>query len=110
MTNYTNNRKQGLIRTVVLIFIAILILSVLGIDLRKAVESEMTQKNIGYVKATIITVWNRYLEEPAKFLWNGFVKYIWIPAIENLKNSAEQTEAEDESSVNVNGSVQLEPA
>ncbi len=79
------NKQQGLIRTIVLVVVAILVLSYFGIDLQKAVESQQSQKNIGYVKAVVITVWERYLKGPAEFLWNVFVNLIWQPVIHNLE-------------------------
>lgn len=95
MRNYTSNKKQGLIRTLVLVFIGILILSMLGIDLKETVESEMAQKNIGYVKATVITIWNVYLEQPAKMLWNFFVNLL----TKNVRGPGENT---DETSMGIN--------
>lgn len=47
----------------------------------------MAQKNIGYVKATIITVWNVYLEEPAKAIWNLLVKILTRSSTESTGNT-----------------------
>ncbi len=77
--------EKGFIRLIVIIVIAIFILSYLGIDLKKEVESAQAQKNIGYVKALVITVWEKYLEKPATYLWNIFINLIWEPSVKSLE-------------------------
>ncbi len=79
-------KQQGLIRLLVIIIIGILILSYFGFDIQKTVESEMAQKNIGYTKALVLTVWHKYLEAPVKYLWDLFIEFLWKPAFRNLKN------------------------
>jgi len=78
--------KQGLIKTLIIILIAILVLSYFGFDIKKTVESEMTQKNIGYVKALTITLWNTYLKNPATKAYDFYIEYFWTPALRNLTN------------------------
>jgi hypothetical protein len=77
--------QQGIVKTVILLVIALLILSYYGFDLRKTVDSPTTQSNFSYVKTFVVNFWTNYLEKPAKYVWNIFLTYIWTPAFENLK-------------------------
>lgn len=79
------NHQGGLIKTIVLIVIAILVVSYLGINLRALVTSPTTSDNFGYVKEATLYVWNNWLKKPADYLWNKlFIPLIWEPAIDNL--------------------------
>jgi hypothetical protein len=78
-------KQQGIVKTIILLVIALLILSYYGFDLRRTVESPTTQSNFGYVTTFVLNVWHNYLERPAKYLWNDvFINLIWNSAIENL--------------------------
>lgn len=75
-----------MIKWIILVLIGLIILGYLGIDVRQAVESPTSQSNIEYVKSVVVYVWDKYLEKPAKYLWNEiFIKLIWTTAIENLQ-------------------------
>jgi cell division protein FtsB len=79
--------NKGLIRTIVLVVIALLILSYFGFNLRNLVDSPNTQDNFNVAISFVIDVWNDYLKTPAMYLWNDiFLKLIWKPAIEILQN------------------------
>lgn len=87
MKNKAAAGNKGLIRTIVIIVIAILIVSYFGINLRALVTSSTTQDNISYVTTGAINLWNNYLKTPVTYVWNEvFVKLIWNTALENLKN------------------------
>ena len=74
-----------MIKWIVIALLGLIILGYLGFDVRKAIEAPTTQSNIEYAKNVVIYVWNKYLEQPAKFAWNFFIKYIWSTAVDNLK-------------------------
>jgi hypothetical protein len=79
--------KQGIVKTVILIIIALLILSYYGFDLKQTVESPTTQSNFSYATKFVVNVWHTYLERPAKYIWNEiFLKLIWHSAVTNLEN------------------------
>jgi hypothetical protein len=50
--------QQGLIKIIVIIVIAVLILSFLGIDIKQAIESPTTKHNFSYITQAILWVWN----------------------------------------------------
>ncbi len=79
------NTKQGIVKIVILLVIALLVLSYYGFDLRKTVESPNTQSNFTYAKDLVINFWHNYLERPVKFVWNIFITYIWGPAFDAFK-------------------------
>ena len=76
----------GLIKTIIIIVIALLIISYLGINLRSIVNSPTTQSNFSYVWNGIVYIWQTYLQAPATVVWNFFLTYIWDPAIRNLEH------------------------
>lgn len=75
----------GIVSWVIIIVVALLILSYYGFSLRTLVQSPTTQDNFGYVATTTVTFWDKYLEQPANYLWNDvFINLIWDPGIKNL--------------------------
>ena len=82
-------REGGLIKTILLIVIAILVVSYFGINLRALVTSPTTQDNVTYVTTAAINLWNNYLKGPVTYLWNEvFLSLIWNTAMNNLKNGS----------------------
>jgi len=78
-------KNQGLIKTILIIVIALLVLSYFGLNLRNIVNSPTGKDNFGYVKSLIVNTWNGYLKKPADYLYNKiFIPLIWEPAVENL--------------------------
>jgi hypothetical protein len=77
--------KKGLIRMLILIIIAIIILSVLGFDIRAAIEHPQTQENFSYLTQSFITIWDNYLSDVWAVVWNivgPILEWFWI----QLKN------------------------
>ena len=67
-----------MIKWIIICVIGLIILGNLGIDVKKAIDSEVAQSNLQYAKNIAVFIWDKYLEEPIKFLWNEIiVKYIW---------------------------------
>jgi hypothetical protein len=82
-----NTHERGIVKLIILIVAALLILSYFGINLRALVNSPTTQDNIAFTASTTVTVWDKYLKQPATYLWDQiFLNLIWGPAIDNLKN------------------------
>lgn len=105
--------QRGIIKTIIIIVIAIVIISYFGFDLKRIIESPQTQRNFGYVKDAVVTVWNRYLEEPVVYLWNDvFKKLIWSTSVDALKDikNGDQTILEKNSpkapTVDNNGNIE----
>lgn len=79
-------QKQGFIKLIIIIIIAIIILSYFGFDLRSIVESPESQGNLGYVWGGIIYVWETWLVNPLTYLWNDvFIDLLWDNFIENME-------------------------
>lgn len=76
---------RGLIGWVIIIVVALLILSFYGFSLRALVNNPVTQDNFGYVATSTVSFWDKYLKQPADYLWKDiFVNLIWDPAVDNL--------------------------
>ena len=79
------NKQSGLVRTILIIIVAILIISYFGIDIKGLVEAPGTQNNIGYVVGWVMYVWTNYLEKPYNYLWHDiFVDKIWAQFLDTL--------------------------
>lgn len=85
--------NAGMIKWIIICVIGLIILGNLGIDVKKAIDSKTAQSNLEYAKNITVFIWDKYLEQPVKFLWtNVFIKYIWIPATKYLNNRLEGSE------------------
>lgn len=88
MFNFPKNR--GLVRTVLIVLVAILVLSYFGFDIRGIVESPLAQNNIGYVWGFVVNIWNNYLSQPVTYFWNNiFIGILWesfTGALSHIKN------------------------
>lgn len=74
----------------IVLIILILILSYFGFDIKGFIDSPGTQKNIGYVVGLGKTVWEKYLEKPATYLWEKvFVNLLWGSFSSNLERIKE---------------------
>ncbi len=79
--------SRGIIRTIILVVIALLILSYFGFNLRSIANSDTSKSNFGYVKEVVLNIWNKYLKRPIQYLWYDiFLDLIWEPAIRSLNN------------------------
>lgn len=77
-----------MIKWVVIGVLGLIILSYMGIDVRKTIESPVTQTNIEYIKESASYIWEKYLATPIGYLWNEiFIDLIWDPLIEKLKGN-----------------------
>jgi len=88
MNNKKINKQSGLslLGILVLGFILILVLSYFNISVKSVVQSPTGQENINYVKGTGETVWQKYLQKPAAYLWNDvFVAIFWQSFISNME-------------------------
>jgi hypothetical protein len=65
------NQKSGFIKMVILIIIAIAVLSWYGI-------------NLDQISAFVVSIWNKFLATPAKFLWTTWVEHIWVPFMNSV--------------------------
>lgn len=76
---------RGLVGIVVIIVVAILALSYFNIDLKTVIEKPETKNNVEYATQTSVSVWNKYLAQPATYVWNTIVvEYIWKSFIANM--------------------------
>ena len=81
---FHSHSKQGLIKMIIIIVIGIILISVLGFDIRAAVEHPQTQTNFSYLWELITDVWNTYLASIWAVIWN-----IIGPVIDTFWNNAQ---------------------
>ncbi|MFA6273697.1 MAG: hypothetical protein WC662_00875 [Candidatus Paceibacterota bacterium] len=87
MKNKINNKGGMSILGVLLLgFILVLVISYFNISIKTVVESPTGQENINYVKGTTKSVWDKYLKDPASYLWNEiWVKIFWATFVQNME-------------------------
>lgn len=73
---------QGFIKWIVLVILGVVILSLLGIDIKEAIESPTTQHNFSYLTQAILWVWNTFLKDMIFFIWERAI----LPLIHTLSN------------------------
>lgn len=78
--------ERGLIKIILIIVIALLVVSYLGVNLRALVNSPTTQDNISYVWNGTIYIWDHFLKVPVTYLWNLFIEFVWKAALNSIKD------------------------
>lgn len=80
-----SEQQKGVSIIGIVIVIALIVLY-FGIDIQSVVEKPQTQKNVAYVSEKTQTVWQKYLEQPAFYIWNNiFLDLIWGAFTQNLQ-------------------------
>ncbi len=79
------NKQRGIVRTVILIIIALLVVSYFGINLRQLATSPTSESNFSYVWGSVTYVWDTYLKTPATEVYDLFITYIWDPSIADIQ-------------------------
>ena len=80
------NRGISILGIILLGIILILALSYFGISIRSVVESDEAQDNIEYVGGGTKSIWEKYLKEPATYLWNDiFIDIFWEGFVSNME-------------------------
>lgn len=59
-----------MIKLIFYVIVGVFIISALGIDLKRAVESPETRNNFSYVSKGVLFVWEKVLETPFTYIWN----------------------------------------
>ena len=72
------SEKKGLIKTLILIVIGVIFLSIVGFDIRTAVEDEQTQANFSYLTTIGMDLYNRYLADIGSGLWRIFQPFLSV--------------------------------
>ena len=65
--------KQGFVKTIILIVIALIILGFFGFNLEEIVKRENVHNNLIYVWGLVKIVWQKFLLKPAVWVWNVIV-------------------------------------
>lgn len=83
------NFRAGFInlRTLVVVILLIVALGMFGINIEEDIAgNEDVQDNVSYVSTGVAGFWNRYLREPAEYIWNDvFVNLIWDSFVLNMQ-------------------------
>lgn len=78
-------KQKGFIHIIVIFIMAIIILSLLGVDFASFLKNETLRSNFKLVWDGAKSVWKKYLTEPTKTVWDYFVSYVWMPLYAAIK-------------------------
>lgn len=86
MKNINNGRGISILGVLFLGFILLMILSYFRVSVKDVVESPTGQENIEYVKGETKGFWDKYLAEPAHYLWHDiWIELFWKSFVSNLE-------------------------
>ena len=83
-----DNKQRGIsiLGVLVLALLIILVLSYFNVSIKSVVESPTGQENINYVKGGTQSLWDKYLAEPAHYLWHDvWLDIFWKGFIYNME-------------------------
>jgi hypothetical protein len=65
--------KKGLIKTIILIVIALIVLGYFGFNVGDIINSPTVQSNLNTAWGFVSNIWNNYLAAPVLYVWDKFV-------------------------------------
>ncbi|MDE2172466.1 MAG: hypothetical protein KGJ33_00800 [Patescibacteria group bacterium] len=84
--------NAGLVKMLLVFFFILLIMAVLGLNLRAVVASPTFQDNWSFIRDNAVMVWDNYLRGPADYFWNNiFLPLIWTPTLNRLQHVQQAT-------------------
>lgn len=84
-----DRKNRGFIKLILSVVILIVILSLFRIDIKSIFESELVQKNLGYVWSFVVGLWDTLLKTPALWIWENIVIKLIVNPLENLGNTVD---------------------
>jgi|SRR3989344_3190106 len=82
----SKNRGLSILGIFFLGIIIIFTLSYFRINIREIAESPTGQDNINYIEGSSKSFWDKYLKDPASYLWNDiWVDIFWKSFISNME-------------------------
>lgn len=80
--------QQGLIRFLILLVIAVIVLSIVGVSLDEVFENKLVRSNFGFIFKWSRYIYDRFLEKPISItirLWKDLVWDTFLQTIDNLR-------------------------
>ncbi len=65
--------NRGLIKTILVIVVALIVLGYFGFNLRDTMSSPTVQDNLSYAGQVATNLWNNYLKSIAEYIWNNVI-------------------------------------
>ncbi|MSR78579.1 MAG: hypothetical protein EXS59_00320 [Candidatus Taylorbacteria bacterium] len=67
------NQKSGFIKLIIVIVIALIVLGYFGFSISDILKSPSVSNNLNYAWGLAMTVWQKFLMVPFKYVWNNIV-------------------------------------
>jgi hypothetical protein len=103
------NRQRGIVRTIIIVVIALLVISYYGINIQQVANSPTAQSNFSYVWNGVTYVWNTFLKVPAEEGYNFFITYIWTPSLNDIQRIDNNQLPSSEQKINNNPNLYPTP-
>ena len=86
------NKNQGLIKTVILIVIALIVLGYFGFNIQDILNAETVRSNLSYAWDLTKDIWNNYLSAPFNWFWdNVVIDLVWNNIKELFEGDSKET-------------------
>lgn len=83
------NRQSGFIRTILIIVILIILLSIFKVSLKNVFDNQFVKDNFSFVWDSITYVWDKFLGKPIMYAYNFIKDDIWTPSVESWQRIRE---------------------
>jgi len=77
------NTQSGFIRTILIVVILIIVLSIFRVSLKSIFDNQFVKDNFSFVWTGITYVWDNFLGQPVMYVYNFFKDNIWAPSLES---------------------------
>ena len=65
--------KKGLIKTVLIIVVALIVLGYFGFNITDIIKTPTVQANLNSAWGFVVNLWNTYLGGPFNYIWDHFI-------------------------------------
>ena len=77
MEKISKLKRGGLIKTIVVIVLALIVLGYFGFNITDILNGPTVQANLHAFWNFIMMIWNNFLAGPVEYIWNNFIVVIF---------------------------------
>lgn len=78
--------QRGFIQLIVIVALLIIVISLLGVNLKDVAGNPLVQGNFSYVYNFSNWLWSNYLHDPVRIAFNVWVDVLWKPFVGAMQN------------------------
>lgn len=87
--------RQGFVRLIILIVIALILLGYFGVNLKDVLASPVVKENLSYAWELAKDLWTNWLRGPVVWVWDHVLRFLWelfLNGIEGIRNGGGPSE------------------